>query len=144
MSNIIKNLENKKIIKKRNSIKNKALKTLLDFEMPENLVSVFNNTLYYSSNGDIQALIEIQNKDVKAIEIIEENDKYTVINDSKNQTIGINHECCSSKPFFTTHFCSLKNDISTKCYDYIDIISRNENIFDFNKKEKDNVKILVK
>ena len=142
MNNIIKVLKSKNIINRRNLIMNKALETLLDFEVSDKVVSVFNNNLYFASNDDMQLLIEVNNKVIKAIDLINGNDKYTIINNSKNQTIGIDHECSNSKPFFTTHFCSLKNEISTKFYDYTDIITRNKNIFDFDEKRKDKVKAI--
>ncbi len=141
MNNIIKTFENQKIINKKNSIRNKALKTLFNFDMSDDLVSVFGKSLYYVSDDDMQMLIEVDNKDVKGIEIINGNEKYTIINNSKEEMVGINVEALNNKPFFITHFCSLKNDSIDYCYDYIDIITMNKNIFDFNNKEKDKTKV---
>lgn len=144
MNNIIKTLENKKIINKKNPIRNEALETLLDFDLSDDLVSIFGKSLYYASSNDTQMLIEVDNKDIKEIDIINGNDKYTIINDSKKEKIGIAVENFDTKPFFTTHFCSLKNDTITTSYDYLEIILMNKGILEFNKKEKDSVKTLVK
>lgn len=144
MSNIIKTLENQKIINKENPIKNKAFEILLDFDMPDNVISVFNNSLYFSSNDEEQVLIEVKDKEIREIDVIKGNDKYMIINHENDETIGIDHEKCGSIPFFTAHYCSLKNEISTKYYDYLYIISGNKNVIEFNKKEKDRVKVLVK
>ena len=83
MNNIIKVLKSKNIINRRNLIMNKALETLLDFEVSDKVVSVFNNNLYFASNDDMQLLIEVNNKVIKAIDLINGNDKYTIINNSK-------------------------------------------------------------
>ena len=144
MNNIIKTLENKKIINKKNSFGNKALETLLDFDLSDDLVSIFGKSLYYASSNDTQMLIEVDKKDIKEIDIINGNEKYTIINDNKKERIGIDVESFENKPFFTTHFCSLKNDNITTYYDYLDVIFMNKSILEFNNKEKDNVKTLVK
>ncbi|MBQ6539210.1 MAG: hypothetical protein IJL76_02915 [Bacilli bacterium] len=142
MANIIRTLEDKKIINQANPIENSALEVLLDFDMPGNIVSVVNN-LYYDSNTDTQVLLEVKNKSIREIDIIDGTDKYMIINDSENELLGIYHETNDSKPIFTTHFYSLKNGVETEYYDYYDIINRRDNIFEF-EKEKDIVKTLVK
>ncbi len=143
MSNIINTLEAKNIINSNNPIKNKALSTLLDFDMSDELVGVFNKTLYYCSKNNIQLLIEVNDGDIKGINIIDGNDKYILINDSENERVGINHEF-NTHDFFITHFCSLRNSTDIQIFDYMDVIAENSNIFEISRKEKDNVKVLVK
>ena len=143
MSNIISTLEEKNIINNNNPIKNKALEVLLDFDMSDELTTVFNKTLYFCSKNDTQLLIEVNDGDIKGINIMDGNDKYLLINDSENERVGINHEF-NSHDFFITHFCSLKNNADTQVLDYMDIIAKKNNIFEISRKEKDNAKLLAK
>ena len=142
--NIINAFKDKNIIDDEYSLKNEALQTLLDFDMPCDLKSIYSSNLFYCSTDDIQILTEIRNKEIVGMEIIKDNSKYVIVDDSDNENIGIRVENNDLKPMFITHFCSLKNSNATKYYDYVDLICDGSNIFDLNKKEKSVIKVLTK
>lgn len=144
MNNVIDALKEKNIIDDTNPIKNKALETLLNFDMPCDFKSIFNNSLFFDSSEDIQLLVEVQDKDIKFVDIIKNNFKYSIISNSDEEKLGVKCVSCEKSPFFTTHFCSLKNNDLNDSYDYMDIICGNKNIFDFNEKTKSNIKVLGK
>lgn len=143
MSTIIKELKNKNIISKTDSLKDKAFDTLLDKDLSNDIQVIINGRLYYSDINDGNMLIEINNKEVKAIDIVSEDGKYSIIDDKVLGALGISFEEGADK--FYTRGYTLKNINNEYVYfDYMDIISRENNIFDFTNNKNRKVKVLGK
>ena len=143
MSTIIKELKNKNIISKTDSLKDKAFDTLLDRDLSNDIQVIINGRLYYSDINDGNMLIEINNKEIKAIDIVSEDGKYSIIDDKELGALVISFEEGADK--FYTRGYTLKNINNEYVYfDYMDIISRENNIFDFTNNKNRKVKVLGK
>ena len=143
MSTIIKELKNKNIISKTDSLKDKAFDTLLDRDLSNDIQVIINGRLYYSDINDGNMLIEINNKEIKAIDIVSEDGKYSIIDDKELESLGISFQE-GADTLFTRGYTlkSINNEYTY--YNYMDIIYRDNNIFDFTNNKNRKVKVLGK
>ena len=143
MSAIMELLKDKNIISKTDSLKNKAFATLLDKDLSKDLDVIINGKLYYNDFIDGNMLIEVNNNELEAVDIVSKDGKYSIIDDKELGALGIVFQE-GNGTLFTNGYTlkSIKNEYVY--YDYMDIISRNNNIFDFTNSKKRKVKALGK
>ena len=143
MSTIIETLIDKNIISKTDYLKNKAFDTLLDKELSNDTHVIINGKLYYNDFNDGKMLIEINNNEVEAVDIVSENGKYSLIDDKGIGAIGIAFQE-GVDTLFTQGYTLTTINNDYVYYDYMDIISRENNIFDFTNNKNRKVKALGK
>ena len=143
MSTIIETLIDKNIISKTDYLKNKAFDTLLDKELSNDTHVIINGKLYYNDFNGGKMLIEINNNEVEAVDIVSENGKYSLIDDKGMGAIGIAFQE-GVDTLFTQGYTLTTINNDYVYYDYMDIISRENNIFDFTNNKNRKVKALGK
>ena len=143
MSTIIETLIDKNIISKTDYLKNKAFDTLLDKELSNDTHVIINGKLYYNDFNGGKLLIEINNNEVEAVDIVSENGKYSLIDDKGMGAIGIAFQE-GVDTLFTQGYTLTTINNDYVYYDYMDIISRENNIFDFTNNKNRKVKALGK
>ena len=143
MSTIIETLIDKNIISKTDYLKNKAFDTLLDKELSNDTHVIINGKLYYNDFNGGKLLIEINNNEVEAVDIVSENGKYSLIDDKGIGAIGIAFQE-GVDTLFTQGYTLTTINNDYVYYDYMDIISRENNIFDFTNNKNRKVKALGK
>lgn len=143
MSTIIKELKNKNIISKTDSLKDKAFNILLDKDLSNDIHVIINGRLYYSDINDGNVLIEIDNNEIEAVDIVSKEGKYSIIDDKELGALGISFQE-GADTLYTRGYTLRGINNEYTYYNYMDIIYRNNNIFNFTNNKNRKVKVLGK